>query len=368
MTIIEPQASAQPQTERAPVVNDFSITIATKNGSGSQTANATILRALFKMGIPVSGKNLFPSNIQGLPTWYTIRASKEGFIARRLRAEILVAMNKATIIEDVQKVESGGVCVYAKGTGYVPQRDDLTFYEIPADKLANASGLDGKLKGYAENMAYVGVLSWLMGIDLNEIKSALDWHFKGKAKAIEPNIKTINAAIEWAQANLTKNDPYRVEPMDKTSGLIMIDGNTAGALGAVYGGVTFAAWYPITPATSLADALNVYLPKLRTDPETKTPTYSIVQAEDELAALGMVIGAGWAGARAMTSTSGPGISLMSEFAGRRNPGRDLGYSTHGPQHRPAHPHFAGRHHRRLLARPRRHQKRGALPRLGERVL
>ncbi len=315
MTIVEPKASPAPHSAGEPIVNDFSITIATKNGSGSQTANATILRALFKMGIPVSGKNLFPSNIQGQPTWYTIRASREGFIARRPRSEILVAMNKATIIEDVQKLEPGGMCVYAEGTGYVPQRSDVTFYKIPAEKLANASGLDGKLRGYAENMAYVGVLIELLGIDLEEVKAALDWHFKGKAKAIEPNIKTISAAIEWSRANLVKRDPYKLEPMDKTGGLIMIDGNTAGALGAIFGGVTFAAWYPITPATSLADALNVYLPRLRTDPETHKPTYSVIQAEDELAALGMVTGAGWAGARAMTSTSGPGISLMSEFAG-----------------------------------------------------
>ncbi|HLF01486.1 MAG TPA: 2-oxoacid:acceptor oxidoreductase subunit alpha [Anaerolineales bacterium] len=315
MTMIEPKASPAPQSAGEPIVNDFSITIATKNGSGSQTANAAILRALFTMGIPVSGKNLFPSNIQGLPTWYTIRVSQEGFTARRVRAEVLVAMNKATVIEDVQKLESGGMCVYAENTGYTPQRSDVTFYKIPADKLANASGLDGKLKGYAENMAYVGILSHLLGIDLEEIKAALDWHFKGKAKAIEPNIKTINAAIEWAKANLVKTDPFKVEGLGKTKGMIMIDGNTAAALGAIYGGVTFAAWYPITPATSLADALNVYLPQLRTDPETKKPTYSVIQAEDELAALGMVLGAGWAGARAMTSTSGPGISLMSEFSG-----------------------------------------------------
>jgi 2-oxoglutarate ferredoxin oxidoreductase subunit alpha len=322
MTILETQASTAASAGE-PVVNDFSITIATKNGSGSQTANAILLRALFKMGIPVSGKNLFPSNIQGLPTWYTIRASKEGFTARRVRAEILVAMNKVTVVEDVQKLEPGGMCVYADSLGYTPQRSDVTFYKIPAAKLAGASGLDGKLKSYAENMAYVGVLAYLLGIEMDELKSALTWQFKGKAKAIEPNVKTINAAFDWAKENLTKIDPFRVERMDSTKGLIMIDGNTAAALGAIYGGVTFVAWYPITPATSLADALNVYLPGLRTDPETKKPTYSVIQAEDELAALGMVIGAGWAGARAMTSTSGPGISLMSEFAG-------LGYFAEVP--------------------------------------
>ncbi|MBI3243000.1 MAG: 2-oxoacid:acceptor oxidoreductase subunit alpha [Chloroflexi bacterium] len=315
MTIAETQPNPARTKAGEPVVNDFSITIATKNGSGSQTANATLLRALFKMGIPVSGKNLFPSNIQGLPTWYTIRASKEGFIARRQRAEVLVAMNKATVLDDVQKLESGGVCVYSDSLGYTPNRDDITFYKIPAGKLADASGLAGKLRGYAENMAYVGVLIYLLGIDLEEVKAALTWQFKGKAKAIEPNIKTINAAIDWAKETLTKNDSFKVERMNNTGGLIMIDGNTAAALGAIYGGVSFVAWYPITPATSLADALNFYLPSLRTDPENKTPTYSVVQAEDELAALGMVLGAGWAGARSMTSTSGPGISLMSEFAG-----------------------------------------------------
>ncbi len=315
MSVAEPQTSPVTVGAGEPVVNDFSITIATKNGSGSQTANATILRALFKMGIPVSGKNLFPSNIQGQPTWYTIRASKEGFTARRVRAEILVAMNKVTVYEDVQKLESGGMCVYSDSLAYTPNRDDVTFYKIPAAKLATASGLEGKLRGYAENMAYVGVLAYLLGIEIEELKGCLNWQFKGKAKAIEPNVKTINAALDWAKENLTKTDPFRVERMDGTTGLVMIDGNTAAALGAIYGGVTFAAWYPITPATSLADALNDYLPGLRTDPETKKPNYSIIQSEDELAALGMVLGAGWAGARSMTSTSGPGISLMSEFAG-----------------------------------------------------
>ncbi|MBI5349865.1 MAG: 2-oxoacid:acceptor oxidoreductase subunit alpha [Chloroflexi bacterium] len=300
---------------REPIVNDFSITIATKNGSGSQTANATILRALFKMGIPVSGKNIFPSNIQGLPTWYTIRVSKDGFTARKDESEILIAMNKATVIDDVQKLKPGTMCIYSDGLGYTPQRDDVIFYKIPAAKMAAASGLEGKLRGYAENMAYVGVLAHLLGIEYVELESALNHQFKGKAKAVEPNTKTIKMAMEWAKVELTKADSYRVERMDKTTGMIMLDGNTASALGAVYGGVTFVAWYPITPATSVAEALGYYLKQLRTNPETKKPTYSVIQAEDELAALGMVVGAGWAGARAMTSTSGPGISLMAEFAG-----------------------------------------------------
>ncbi len=312
---VEVQTKPAQAPLREPIVNDFMITIATKNGSGSQTANATILRALFKMGIPVSGKNIFPSNIQGLPTWYTIRVNKDGFTARKDESEILIAMNKATVIEDVQKMKPGTMCIYSDGLGYTPQRDDVIFYKIPAAKMATTSGLEGKLRGYAENMAYVGVLSHLLGIEYAELESALNHQFKGKAKAIEPNIKTIKAAMEWAKAELTKSDPYSVQRMDKTKGMIMLDGNTATALGAVYGGVTFAAWYPITPATSVAEALEYYLKQLRTDPTTKKPTYSVIQAEDELAALGMVVGAGWAGARAMTSTSGPGISLMAEFAG-----------------------------------------------------
>ena len=309
--------------ERPPVVNDFSISVATKNGSGSQTANTTLLRALFKMGIPVSGKNLFPSNIQGLPTWYTIRLSREGFIARRPRAEIVVAMNPATALEDLQSVEPGGVFMYADDLKLPLGREDLTYYAIPAKKLSTQYETDAKLRTYVANIVYVGALAHLLGIGLDDIESALLFHFKGKRKPVDSNMRVVRAAAEWAAANLQKKDPYRVEPMNATEGKIMIDGNTAGALGAIYGGVTFAAWYPITPATSLADALNHYLPQLRTDPETSTATYSVVQAEDELAALGMVIGAGWTGARAMTSTSGPGISLMAEFAG-------LGYFAEVP--------------------------------------
>ncbi|MBI4770562.1 MAG: 2-oxoacid:acceptor oxidoreductase subunit alpha, partial [Chloroflexi bacterium] len=310
-------------SERAPVVNDFSISVATKNGSGSQTANTALLRALFKMGIPVSGKNLFPSNIQGLPTWYTIRLSREGFVARRPRAEIVVAMNPATAVEDHQTVEPGGLFLYADDIKIPLNRTDLTYYPIPARKLSTENETDAKLRAYVANMVYVGALAELLGIYLNEIEEALLFHFKGKHKTVDSNMRVVRAAAEWTAANLAKTDPYRVEQMNATDGMIMIDGNTAAALGAIYGGVSFVAWYPITPATSVADALNHYLPQLRLDPETKTPTYSIIQAEDELAALGMVIGAGWAGARAMTSTSGPGISLMTEFVG-------LGYFTEIP--------------------------------------
>ncbi len=296
------------------IVNDFSITIATSNGSGSQTANLTLLRALFKMGIPISGKNLFPSNIQGLPTWYTIRVSRDGFIARRSEQEIVVAINPASFARDVATVSPGGVLFYADDFKESITRTDISLYPMPVKALARSAIVSPALRDYIANMVYVGVLAKMLGIDLEAIKSALDFHFKGKTQAIESNFTTIQAGFDWATHNLQKNDPFFIEPMDKTSGYIMADGNTAAALGAVYGGVQFAAWYPITPASSLAEALNLYLPQLRKTPEGKQ-TYAVVQAEDELSAIGMAAGAGWAGLRAMTSTSGPGISLMSEYAG-----------------------------------------------------
>jgi 2-oxoglutarate ferredoxin oxidoreductase subunit alpha len=301
--------------DRPPVVNRFAIMVATKNGSGSQTANTALLRALFKMGIPVSGKNLFPSNIQGLPTWYTIRLSAEGFTARRPRSEVVVALNPATAIEDYQSVETGGVFMYADDLKMPMDRQDISHYAIPVKKIATESEKDAKLRTYVANMVYVGALAHLLGIHLEDIEAALLFHFKGKRKPVDSNMLAVRKAADWAAAKLTKTDPFRVERLNRTEGMIMIDGNTAGALGAIYGGVTFVAWYPITPATSLADALNHYLPQLRKDKATGAPTYSVIQAEDELAALGMVLGAGWAGARSMTSTSGPGISLMSEFTG-----------------------------------------------------
>ncbi len=311
---VQPAPSAE-RLEAAPVVNDFSITVGTVNGSGSQTSNLTLMRAIFKMGIPVSGKNLFPSNIQGLPTWFTIRVSKDGYLARRDEHEIVVAMNPATFQKDLEKVLPGGAFFYADHIRMPINRDDVVVYPIPAKKLAKESGAPSNLRDYVANMAYVGVLAHMLGIDMDAIHAALEFHFKGKEKPIALNFGVVQAAAEWAAENLEKKDPYRVEPMNKTDGYIMADGNTAGALGAIYGGVQFAAWYPITPASSLAETLNEFLPKLRKDPKTGKPTYAVVQAEDELAAIGMAIGAGWAGLRSMTSTSGPGISLMSEFVG-----------------------------------------------------
>jgi 2-oxoglutarate ferredoxin oxidoreductase subunit alpha len=300
--------------ERPDIVNDFSINIATVNGSGSQTANGLLARAMFKMGIPVTPKNLFPSNISGLPTWYIIRLSKDGYTARREDAEVLVAFNPATAEEDLAQVPAGGICIYPDDMKFQGVREDVAMYPLAVKDLIKQAGIDPKLKDLVANMVYVGAVAVLLGIEPEELRSGLEHHFKGKAKPVEINMNMITMAMDWTREHITKSDPYRIERMDKTNGLIMMDGNSAGALGAVFGGVSVASWYPITPSTSLIDALNGYLPKFRVD-EDGHPTYAVVQAEDELAAIGIVLGAGWAGVRAMTSTSGPGISLMTEFSG-----------------------------------------------------
>jgi 2-oxoglutarate ferredoxin oxidoreductase subunit alpha len=297
------------------IVNDFSIVVGTANGSGSQTSNSTILRALFKMGIPVSGKNLFPSNIQGLPTWYIIRASKDGYIARRDEREIVVAMNPTSFEKDQASVIPGGVFFYDDSIKSPVTRTDITVYPMPVKQIVrNDPDVPANLRDMIANMVYVGILAQMIGIDMQKIEAALIFAFKGKQRAIDLNLNVARASALWAKENLEKKDPYYIEPMDKTEGLIMADGNTAAAIGAVYGGVQFVGWYPITPATSLAEELNEYLPKLRKSADGKD-TYAVVQAEDELAAIGMCVGAGWSGLRAMTSTSGPGLSLMTEFVG-----------------------------------------------------
>jgi 2-oxoglutarate ferredoxin oxidoreductase subunit alpha len=295
-------------------INDFSITIATINGSGSQTANVTLLRALFKMGIPVSGKNLFPSNIQGLPTWYTIRVSKDGFIARRDEQEVVVTLNPVSFLRDMASVQPGGAFFYSDEIRLPITRNDISIYPMPIKLLTKTANVSSGLRDYIANMVYVGILATMLGIDMDTIKQALSFHFKGKEEAIDSNFGTIQAAADWATKNFNKSDPYFVEKMNSTSGFVMADGNTAAALGAIYGGLQFAAWYPITPATTLAESLNIFLPQLRKTSDGKQ-TYAVLQAEDELAAIGMAIGAGWGGLRSMTSTSGPGISLMAEYAG-----------------------------------------------------
>ncbi len=302
-------------TQPATITNDFSIVVATVNGTGSQTANLALLRALMKMGIPVNGKNIFPSNIQGAPTWYHIRLSHEGYVARRHTSEILVAFNQATVQQDIAKLPPGGVCIYNADWRTIPHRDDLVYYPIPVNEFVVRSGLKGKLRDYIANMVYVGALAQLLGMPLPALEEALLKHFNGKRKLAEPNIEVMHAAHAFAEANIVKADPFAVSPMAVTEETIVITGNEAAALGSIFGGVSFAAWYPITPSTSLIDTLNEYLPRLRRDPESGKATYAVIQSEDELAAIGMVLGAGWAGARAMTATSGPGISLMAEFAG-----------------------------------------------------
>ena len=296
-------------------VNNFVIVAATVNGSGSQTANNCLLRALFKMGIPVTGKNLFPSNIQGLPTWFQIRLSDDGFVGRRDTCEVLVALNRATATEDIANVSPGGMVILPSEWKHPEDRTDITYYSLPVQQMAKDSGASADLRPYVANMAYVGALTELLGIDVDEIEAALMNHFGGKRKAVDLNFGVVKAAIEYTRANITKRDPFRVQRSNKTTGKLLINGNEAGAMGAIFGGVSVVAWYPITPSTSLVDALSSYAKRLRTDKATGERNIAIVQAEDEIAAIGMVVGAGWAGSRAMTSTSGPGLSLMTEYAG-----------------------------------------------------
>src|SRR6058998_994525 len=297
------------------VINDFSIQIATVNGSGSQTANMVLMRSIFQMGVPVSGKNMFPSNIAGLPTWFTIRASKQGFIARKMEIDFLVAMNAETAHEDVMKLEAGAAVVYDEPLKLNALRSDLHFYPVPFDKLVGPVCPDAKLRKLVRNMIYDGVLAKLLGIDLALMEKALAKQLGKKAKAVTMNAGALKAGWDYAEAHLKKQDPYFIEPMNETKGKILIEGNTAAAIGCMLAGVTVVAWYPITPSSSLCESLIGYMKQYRVDKETGKATFAIVQAEDEIASLGMVIGASWAGARAMTATAGPGISLMSEFAG-----------------------------------------------------
>jgi 2-oxoglutarate ferredoxin oxidoreductase subunit alpha len=298
------------------VVNDFSLQIATVNGSGSQTANTVLMRSIFQMGVPVSGKNMFPSNIAGLPTWFTIRASKHGYIGRKKEIDFLVAMNPETAREDVMKLDSGAAVVYDEPLKLNALRSDLHFYPVPFDKLVAPVCPDAKLRKLVRNMIYDGIVSHLLSIDMEEIRAALVKQFgKRKAKAAELNWGAAKAGYDYAAATFTKTDPYQVRRMNENAGKIIIEGNTACALGAMFAGVTVVTWYPITPSSSLVESLIGYLKRFRIDPETGRATYAVVQAEDELASIGMALGGGWAGARAMTATAGPGISLMAEFVG-----------------------------------------------------
>ena len=294
--------------------NDFSVSVATVNGSGSQTANSTLLRAIFQMGVPVSGKNLFPSNIAGLPTWFVIRVSDEGYLARGRVVDVLVAMNAETSISDVASTGPGSIIFMNEGLPVPPATDDRTIYQIPFNRLVEPIVPDAKLRKLVVNMVYVGVAAYVLSIDLAEVERALRAQLGRKPKALDMNLAAVKAGYDYAQQNL-KKAPFQVQRRDKTRNKILIEGNQAGALGAMFGGVTFLSWYPITPSSSLAESLQGFLDHYRIDPVTKRATYAIVQAEDEIAAIGMVLGASWTGARSMTTTSGPGLSLMTEFTG-----------------------------------------------------
>src|ERR1700760_4541112 len=288
---ISAKAAPQLQSSDAEIVNDFSIQIATVNGSGSQSANLVLLKSIFRMGIPVSGKNLFPSNIAGLPTWYTIRAS-----------------------EDILSLPPGAAAIYEETADLKQFRNDVACYPVPFDKLTAAACPEAKLRKLVRNMIYVGVVAKLLEMDMGAVEKARRQQFAKKQKAANLNWSAVQAGYQYATESLTKADPFYLERMHQTDGKIIIDGNAAAALGALFAGVTVVTWYPITPSSSVVEQLIDYLKKYRITPEGKA-TFAVVQAEDELAAVGMVLGAGWAGARSMTATSGPGISLMAEFAG-----------------------------------------------------
>ena len=310
-TASESAASAQSE----PIVNRLSIQVATVNGSGSQTANQVLLRSIFQMGIPVSGKNLFPSNIAGLPTWFTIRANADGYTARRKEIDVCICMNAQTVQKDVADLPPGAVVIYDEKLRLDSAREDLDFYPVPFQALVKEVCPVVSLRRLVVNMIYVGAVAELIDIEVGEVKRALEKLFAKKPKALTLNLEAVDAGVAWAAENITKRPRFRVARMDKTAGKILVDGNEAAAIGALFAGCSVAAWYPITPSSSVTESFIALCSKYRVDPETKKKNVAIVQAEDELAAIGMVLGASWAGARAMTSTSGPGISLMSEFVG-----------------------------------------------------
>lgn len=298
------------------IVNDLSIQVATVNGSGSQSSNNIIIKTLFRMGIPVGGKNIFPSNIAGLPTWFNIRANKYGYVARENDVDIVIAMNQDTIDEDFRNVIPGGVIIYNSDlkVSESAMREDVNLYPVPFNTLARENFTDIKLRKLLTNMLYVGFVAELIGLEEETVKQAISDNFKGKAKAVDVNVNAYDIGAKYFKDNFAKKDKYHVERMDANQGKILIDGNSAGALGSLFSGCTVCTWYPITPSSSFCETLISYAKEHRVD-ENGVSQFAEIQAEDELAAVGMVFGAGWAGARAITSTSGPGISLMAEFVG-----------------------------------------------------
>ena len=295
------------------IINDFTINIATANGTGSQSANLILLQSLFEMGVPVSGKNLFPSNISGLPTWYIVRLSDLGYQAPGDRTHIQILVNPATWDEDLAAAEPGTVIIWNSDTKKkTVEREDIISYPVPMSSLARK--INPKIAKLVTNIVYVGVLAELLNIDQTCLESAVARQFKGKESAIELNITALGLGRDYFKENLTKTDPYTTESREVDHPQFFIEGNEAAALGAHYGGVQLLAWYPITPSSSMAESIIAYIPRLRSNDEGEA-TCAVIQAEDELAAAGMVLGAGWAGGRGMTATSGPGLSLMQEFIG-----------------------------------------------------
>ena len=298
--------------------NDFVVKFANVNGSGSASANELFARSILRMGVPVSPRNIFPSNIQGLPTWYEVRVSEDGYLGRRSGVDMMVAMNPETWPQDVAELAPGGYLFY-DSTRPMPDsafRDDVTLIGVPLTAITNATYSDPRQRQLFKNIIYVGALSVLLDIDPAAIEALFGEQFKGKEPLIASNVKALHLGRDWVTSNLQPGlCGLKVAPRDKVGDQIFVEGNAAAALGCVYGGATVCAWYPITPSSSLAEAFASYCKRYRHDPDTKEAKYAVIQAEDELASIGMVIGAGWNGARAFTSTSGPGISLMTEFIG-----------------------------------------------------
>ncbi len=298
-------------------VNDFALKIATVNGTGSASANGLLLQALFRMGIPVSGKNVFPSNIQGLPTWYEVRVNGDGYTARSPNFQLMVAMNPQSYARDIAEVQAGGWVLYDSSRPLGPElsRDDVTFLGVPLAEMCVDKFDGSRVRILMKNITYVGVLVALLKIDMDVIKTMLEEKFSTKKHLMDANFMAIEMGYNYAMEHFDCPLPIQLEPLDKTKDCVMVTGNAAAALGCVYAGATVGAWYPITPSTSLMDGFTEYCERFRVDPETGKNNFCIIQAEDELAAAGMVIGASWMGARSFTPTSGPGISLMSEFIG-----------------------------------------------------
>lgn len=304
-------------SQRDTITNDVTIQVATINGTGSQSSNLILTKSLFRMGIPVGPKNMFPSNIMGLPTWYTMRVSRDGYLARKRQVNVLVALNPNTWRQDVLNVEPGGAIVYeaAFGDAALAGVDpSIARYPVPIDRLADEKIENARLRRLLKNLIYVGVLAELLGLEIDTVEDTIRSFFASKPKAIDANIEAMRIGLDYAREHLQKTDPYRVERMDRTGGKILIEGNTASALGCVFGGCTVVAWYPITPSSSLVESTIEYFERFRKDADGKNK-YAVVQCEDEISSIGMVVGAAWCGARSMTSTSGPGISLMGEIIG-----------------------------------------------------